>query len=143
MDFAAHESFYTNSKKGDLRGMHVQAPPYATSKIVTPLEGLICDVLLDLRKGSPTYQEYDYLNLDYRDNICLYVPSGVAHGFQCVSNTCSVLYFINGPYISSHDIGIRYDTFGWTWPIEIGNMSDRDQGFPRLYQFNSPFSYEA
>ena len=141
VDFTAYESFYTSSKKGDLRGMHVQAPPNETSKIVTPLEGVIYDVLLDLRKGSVTYQEYVDLELDHRENICLYVPIGVAHGFQCISNTCKVLYFVNGKYVSSHDVGIRYDSFKVDWPIEIGDMSDRDQLFPVLDQFNSPFSY--
>jgi dTDP-4-dehydrorhamnose 3,5-epimerase len=73
----------------------------------------------------------------------LYVPIGVAHGFQCISNTCSVLYFVNGPYVSSHDVGIRYDSFEMKWPIAIGDMSDRDQRFPVLNQFDSPFSYVA
>jgi dTDP-4-dehydrorhamnose 3,5-epimerase len=138
-DFKVYESFYTQSKKGDVRGMHLQSPPCATSKVVVALEGVMFDVILDLRTKSPTFGQHAVVELNADENTCLYVPAGVAHGFQSLTPKCSTLYYVDGPYSQKHDIGIRYDSFGVNWPLVIGDISPRDLALPLLARFNSPF----
>lgn len=141
--FSVREEFYSKSSRGVLRGMHFQRPPFEHQKLVTCLAGCVLDVLLDVRRGSPTYGEYRAIELSGDEPRSVFVPAGVAHGFLSLVDRSCVLYRTDREYSPHHDAGIRWDSFGFEWP-ELGAelvLSERDQGHPAMSDFKSPFSY--
>jgi dTDP-4-dehydrorhamnose 3,5-epimerase len=137
--FALHEEFYSVSVKHVIRGMHFQLPPFAQNKMVYCLHGRVLDVLLDLRRKSPTRGRH--LALELSDDPCsvLWIPPGVAHGFQALSHRTILVYKTDQPYSPEHDRGIRYDSFGYHWPCKAPVISERDLGFPPLDEFETVF----
>ena len=135
------EEYYTISKKGVLRGMHFQVPPYQYSKIVYCVYGKIFDVLLDLRVGSPTYKEHKIITLDSDKGNMIYMPEGIAHGFYTLSKKAIVMYKVSKVYSVKHDDGVRWDTAGIQWPDKNPITSNRDTLFLGLDEFVSPFRY--
>lgn len=133
------ESFYSVNNRGVIRGMHFQLPPHAHSKLVYCTSGKLIDVIVDLRKDSATYKKFTTIELSGDNFRAAYLPIGVAHGF-CVleDNTCMV-YLTSTMHQQSSDSGIRYDSFGYEWPISNGIHSDRDLKFLNLDEFESPF----
>ena len=83
---------FTYSKKNVIRGLHYQLPPYAQSKLISVLEGKVLDVVVDIRKGSPTYGDYFSLELSSENLLQLFVPRGFAHGFLTLSDDAEVQY---------------------------------------------------
>ncbi|MRS03025.1 dTDP-4-keto-6-deoxy-D-glucose epimerase, partial [bacterium] len=86
------EEYFSRSYKGVLRGMHFQIPPFEYVKIVSCLSGSVRDVLLDIRIGSPTYGDFEILELNGNEAISLYLPVGIAHGFISLSEVSVVSY---------------------------------------------------
>ena len=139
LKFEVKEIFYSISSKDVIRGMHFQLPPYAQAKIVHVVKGRIVDVILDLRKDSPTYGKYVSIELEEGDGKVLYIPKGLAHGFASLVDGSTVIYLFDSPYSSESESGIRYDSFGYEWKIDKPILSERDLSFPEFYGFKSPF----
>jgi dTDP-4-dehydrorhamnose 3,5-epimerase len=123
-----------NARKGTLRGMHYQAEPYAETKIVRCTSGAIYDVVIDLRQGSPTHRRWLAIELTAERHNMLYVPKGLAHGFQTLTDAAGVYYHISVPYEPGAGRGVRWDdpAFGIEWPIEGPILSERDAALPLL-----------
>ncbi len=139
--FDVKENFYSDNGYGVIRGMHFQIPPMDHDKIVYVLNGTIIDVVVDLRKDSPTFKKYISEYLSSNNNKSIYVPKGCAHGFQSLSDFTIVSYLQSSCYSKEHDSGIKYDSFGFLWPTAINEslISDRDKKFKKLEDFQSPF----
>jgi dTDP-4-dehydrorhamnose 3,5-epimerase len=146
--FAAHgiptqyaEQYYSVSKANVLRGLHFQVPPHDHHKLVTCIEGRVFDVVVDLRKDSPSYGQHQSFELDGGDGV--FVPSGCAHGFYVRSESATLLYNVTTVYAAAHDAGIRWDSAGVTWPAERPIVSDRDASLPGFAAFATPFRLAA
>ena len=123
-----------NHKKGTIRGMHFQWPPSCESKLVRCVQGHLYDVLLDLRPQSVTYLRHEAVILDSENRDAVYVPAGVAHGFQTLKDDTEVLYQMTDFYASKLSAGIRWDDpeFDIRWPLSEVVLSERDRGFPNF-----------
>jgi dTDP-4-dehydrorhamnose 3,5-epimerase len=123
-----------NARCGTLRGMHYQAEPHGESKLVRCVRGRIFDVALDLREGSPTRLRWHGVELSEENRLAYYIPAGLAHGFQTLSDDCEVLYQMGHRYVPEAARGVRFDdpAFGIEWPEAPGEriVSDRDRSYP-------------
>jgi dTDP-4-dehydrorhamnose 3,5-epimerase len=123
-----------NERRGTLRGMHYQAEPATECKLVRCTRGAIWDVILDLRPGSPTQSRWFGLDLAEANDRLLYVPAGLAHGFQTLVDETEVSYQISQIYVPEAARGVRWDDplFGIDWPDapEGRVISERDRAFP-------------
>jgi dTDP-4-dehydrorhamnose 3,5-epimerase/CDP-3, 6-dideoxy-D-glycero-D-glycero-4-hexulose-5-epimerase len=133
------ETFFTVSKKNVLRGMHFQLPPAAHIKLVSCLSGKILDVLLDVRKKSPTYGKFITLELSDENLLGVAVPIGIAHGFLVLSDSATVHYQTSHEHSPQNDSGIRWDSFGMSWPTLHPIISTKDAALKTLQEFQSPF----
>lgn len=139
LDTDFKESYYSISKKNVIRGMHFQLPPHDHSKLVFVPYGVITDVVLDIRKGSKTFGRYESFTLSQENGISLYISPGLAHGFKSeVDNSC-ITYLQTTTHSPEHDKGIKYDSFDMTWNTVSPIISERDQTFPSLAIFKTPF----
>ena len=129
-NFVQHSTSYS-SHKGTLRGLHLQRAPHAEVKIVRCLKGAIWDVIIDLRRDSPTYREWQAFELTADNGSQLYVPAGFAHGFQTLCDDTEAGYLISAYHVPSAACGIRYDdpAFAIAWPLPPGPMSTMDKGW--------------
>jgi dTDP-4-dehydrorhamnose 3,5-epimerase len=125
-----------NARQGTLRGMHYQADPHAESKLVRCVRGAIFDVAVDLREDSPTFCSWHAVELSAENRLALYIPPGMAHGFQTLSNDCLVLYEMGARYAPEAGRGVRWDdpAFGIEWPHAPGGriMSHKDRDYPNF-----------
>jgi dTDP-4-dehydrorhamnose 3,5-epimerase len=139
-EFAAHgvevdmvqASVSHNERAGTLRGMHYSRLPAVEGKLVRCERGRVHDVLLDLRRGSTSYLCHVAIELDARSGVAVYIPPGVAHGFQTLVDDSDVLYMMSDVYRPELAAGVRYDdpTFGLRWPLPVGTIAARDRGYP-------------
>jgi len=120
-----------NKKKGTLRGMHYQITPYQEAKLVCCTKGAIYDVIIDLRKDSPTLKQWIAVELTAENHRMLYVPEGFAHGFQTLKDDTVVFYQMSEFYHPECAQGVRWDdsTFGIEWPLPNPILSDKDRGY--------------
>jgi len=118
-------------QKGSIRGMHFQYPPKAEIKIIKCTKGSVFDVAIDLRAKSPTFLKWHGQILSEDNLEMLYVPEGLAHGFQTLEDNTELLYFHTEFYNPQYEGGIRFnDTkININWPLEITNISDRDLNY--------------
>jgi dTDP-4-dehydrorhamnose 3,5-epimerase len=126
---AVQTSISFNTARGTVRGMHFQWPPSREGKLVRCLRGSVFDVLLDLRPHSPTYLQHVSIALDEENRNAVFVPHGVAHGFQTLSNSTEVLYQMTDEYAPDLGVGFRWNdpSFGIDWPLRNGIViSERD-----------------
>ncbi|MEB2777653.1 dTDP-4-dehydrorhamnose 3,5-epimerase [Algoriphagus sp. D3-2-R+10] len=133
------EEYYSVSSKGVVRGLHFQIPPDDHAKCVSCLYGSIFDVVVDIRKSSPTFGQYYSLVLDSRSPALLYIPSGMAHGFVALEESSIFLNRTTTVYSQECDSGIRWDSCGIDWPEMEYIVSDKDQKMPSLKDYDSPF----
>lgn len=121
-----------NVKKGTLRGMHYQVPPYEEAKLVRCTQGSIYDVIIDLRSGSKSYLNHFGVRLDYTNHLMLYIPEGFGHGFLTLEDNTEVFYQMSEFYSPEYSRGCRWNdsTFNIQWPIEVEIISERDQNYP-------------
>jgi len=139
MEFDYEENYFTISKKNVLRGMHFQAPPKDHIKLVYVVSGAVLDVVLDIRKGSPTYGEYIEVELSAQNRKIIYMSTGFAHGYlSLIDNTC-VIYLQSTMYSLEHQGGIKADSFGMNWGVR--NLIIKDETLPMLKNFKTPFIY--
>ncbi len=131
--FAAREFFYSTSRCGVLRGMHLQTGSAAQAKIVFCIAGDILDVLVDLRHG-PGFGTSCARRLTADNRQAILVPAGVAHGFLTLSDAATVGYLTTTPHTPSQDTGVRWDSFGFAWP-PVDFVSERDETLPPASDF--------
>lgn len=136
-DFA--ESFYSLNNKGVIRGMHFQTPPDDHAKIVYCTQGKLMDVILDIRKNSPTYGKYINIELSADNFKGVYLPKGTAHGFCTLEDNTCMTYLTTTVHSPTNDGGIAYNSFGYEWPVKDAVHSERDLQFPTLLDYESPF----
>ncbi|MFC7333133.1 dTDP-4-dehydrorhamnose 3,5-epimerase family protein [Rhodocista pekingensis] len=135
-DFVQANWSVTRSR-GTIRGMHFQRAPHAESKLVRITRGRVHDVIVDLRADSPTRGRLHVMELGEGDDTMLYVPAGVAHGFQTLTDDVTVEYFMGGePYRPEYYDGFRPDdpAVAIRWPLPPVSVSDKDLSWPPLGQ---------
>ncbi|MFG1288829.1 dTDP-4-dehydrorhamnose 3,5-epimerase [Xanthobacter versatilis] len=127
---------------GTVRGLHMQAPPFAQAKLVRVLSGAIFDVAVDVRKGSPTYGRWAGARLTAEGGEQLFVPQGFAHGFCTLAPDTRVAYKVDAFYDRASECGIIWNdpalAIDWRFTGET-ILSEKDQILPRLKDFDSPF----
>lgn len=121
-----------NHKKGTVRGMHFQAAPYEEAKCVRCTRGALYDVLVDLRPASPTFARWTAVELTEDNRRAVYIPAGVAHGFQTLTDGAEVFYQISEAYHPESARGVRWNDpfFGIAWPLADVVISARDSAYP-------------
>lgn len=121
-------------QRGMLRGMHFQAAPKPEIKLIRCTAGAIFDVLVDVRPGSPTFGQWAGFELTAQNQRTLYVPGGLAHGFQCQTDNCEVFYQMSEFYHADLARGLRWNDpqVGVNWPIANPTLSERDLKLPPL-----------
>ena len=122
-----------NERAGTLRGMHFQREPHAETKLVRCTRGALYDVIVDLRPGSPAFRRWTAVELSADNRCALYIPKGLAHGFQTLVDETEVAYAISEPYDPESADGVRWDdpAFGIDWPAaEERVMSEKDRSWP-------------
>jgi dTDP-4-dehydrorhamnose 3,5-epimerase len=133
-------------RKGTVRGLHFQAPPFAQAKLVRVSRGSIFDIAVDLRRGSPTYGRHVSLVLNAEDGGQMFVPEGFAHGFCTIEPDTEVLYKVDNYYSKQHEGGIRWNdpALAIRWPVSTAEVlvSDRDGALPLLKDSSSAFVFE-
>jgi dTDP-4-dehydrorhamnose 3,5-epimerase len=123
-----------NVNKGTLRGMHYQAPPHAEDKLVRCTAGAIFDVIVDIRRGSPSYGRWFGAELTAANRRALLAPKGFAHGFLTLADGSEVLYMIAARYAPRFARGFVWDDpgVGVAWPMKPVVISARDAAYPSL-----------
>lgn len=121
-------------EKGTLRGLHYQNEPHSETKLVTCLQGIIWDVLVDLRPQSKTYMRWTGVELSAENGVQLYIPEGCAHGFQTLTDNVLMRYMISSPYVPESADGLRYDdpALSIPWPDRPTVISQKDRHWPLL-----------
>lgn len=123
-----------NRHRGTLRGLHYQVKPHEEAKLVRCTQGAIWDVIVDLRENSPTRYRWFAIELTAENRQSLYVPRGLAHGFQTLSDNSEVFYQMSEFYHPESARGVRWDdpVIGITWPVDHPVLSPRDKSYPLL-----------
>jgi dTDP-4-dehydrorhamnose 3,5-epimerase len=128
----AQESLSHNRQRGTLRGLHVQQAPHEETKIVRCPHGRVFDVIVDVRTTSTTYKKWFGVELSAENRRAIYIPPGVAHGFQTLSDDTDVAYLISEFHTPAAARGARYDdpAFDVAWPLAVSVISERDLNWP-------------
>jgi len=123
-----------NQQKGTLRGVHFQTHPYEETKLVRCTQGAIYDVIVDLRSSSETFRQWVAVELTAGNRKMLYVPEGVAHGFQTIEDNTEVFYQMSEFYHPESASGIRWNdpAFNIRWPEDEREISEKDRQFPNF-----------
>jgi len=121
-----------NPRRGTVRGMHFQRPPHAEAKLVRCTAGSLWDVALDLRPESPTFCRHFALELSAENRKMLYLPEGLAHGYQTLADDTEVFYQVSAAYAPDHGAGVRWDdpAFDIAWPLPVAMIAERDRTYP-------------
>ncbi|MDP2246804.1 MAG: dTDP-4-dehydrorhamnose 3,5-epimerase [Nitrosomonadales bacterium] len=121
-------------KKGVVRGLHYQNPPFAEMKLVSCLKGEVFDVAVDLRIGSPTFLQWHAEILSAGNSSSLLIPEGFAHGFQTLTDNCELIYLHTAPYAKEAEGALNANDkqLSIKWPLQIAEMSDRDRAHPMI-----------
>ena len=121
-----------NREKGTLRGFHYQCQPHAEIKLIRCVRGAIYDVIIDLRRDSPTHGGWFAIELSEENRKQLYVPEDFAHGFLTLADETEVFYQMSAFYEPQASRGIRFNdpAFNVVWPYPIHMISDKDAGWP-------------
>mgnify|MGYP003417870103 CR=1 FL=1 len=134
----------SKSKKGVLRGLHYQAPPFEQGKLVTVLSGAVLDVAVDIRHGSPTFGKSVTVELTAENKKQFWIPAGFAHGFVTLEDDTVFAYKCTNVYSPENDRGVKYDdpAIGIEWP-DVGELtiSEKDQNQPMLQEIAQEFVY--
>lgn len=129
------------SQKGALRGLHFQAPPFAQGKLVRVIKGAVYDVIVDVRKDSPTYGKHYGIELTEENFTMFWVPPGFAHGFVTLKDNTIFTYKCTNVYNKASEGGLLWSdpALGIDWNIENPIVSDKDKVLPNFENLVSPF----
>jgi dTDP-4-dehydrorhamnose 3,5-epimerase len=139
----AQSNLSYNRHRGTLRGLHYRVAPHAEAKTIRCIRGAIFDVIVDLRPSSPSYLQWFGVVLSAENGAALYVPEGLAHGFQTLEDHTEVFYLTNKVYAPAAERGVRWDdpAFGIAWPdADIRIMSERDRNWPLYPPVDRPMA---
>ncbi|MDD3716680.1 MAG: dTDP-4-dehydrorhamnose 3,5-epimerase family protein [Candidatus Marinimicrobia bacterium] len=139
IDTELREVYYSVSARNVIRGMHFQEPPAHHGKLVTVACGSVRDVILDLRKNSPTYGKTADILLSGKKAEAFYIPPGFAHGFLSLEDNTLMQYLVSSEHCPEHDKGIRWDSIPFDWGVAKPLLSERDLHLPPFREFESPF----
>jgi dTDP-4-dehydrorhamnose 3,5-epimerase len=117
-----------SKEKGTVRGLHFQFPPHSEAKLVRAINGEVYDVILDLRKNSPTFGEWESFRLSSDNNKMIFIPRGFAHGVCSLSDNCTLLYKVDNYYAPESEGTVRWDDpdLGIDWPVDKCIVSEKD-----------------
>jgi dTDP-4-dehydrorhamnose 3,5-epimerase len=136
----------SSSCHGVIRGLHYQLPPYAQTKLVRALCGIILDVVVDIRKGSPTFGQSYAIELSAENKKQIFVPGGFAHGFSVLSEKAEILYKCDAFYNKESEGGILYNdpklAIDWKVPADKVIVSDKDKVLPSLADCKNTFEFK-
>lgn len=137
------EQFYSVSRRGVVRGMHFQLPPYDHAKLIHCMQGTILDVIVDLRMGSPAFGLSLAVELTEDEPAAFHIPRGCAHGFCALSESATTHYAVTSEYRAESDVGVHWQSLGIIWPVSEREaiVSPRDAMLPPLPDFHSPFRF--
>lgn len=123
-----------NRKRGTLRGMHFQKAPHAQAKLIRTTRGALVDVIVDLREDSPTYRQWDAVELTADNHRMLYMPEGIAHGYLTLEDNTEAYYHVSAPWVPAAESGVRWDdpAFAIQWPFDPAIISDKDRAWPLM-----------
>jgi dTDP-4-dehydrorhamnose 3,5-epimerase len=129
------------SSKGVLRGLHFQKPPMAQAKLVRVVHGAVLDVVVDLRKNSPTYGQSESILLDAKEKKIFFIPVGFAHGFQTLEDNTLFQYKCSNYYSKEHEMGLMWndESIQVSWIEDNFIISEKDQNQLTFREFESPF----
>jgi dTDP-4-dehydrorhamnose 3,5-epimerase len=121
-----------SQRRGTLRGLHFQPEPHSETKLVRCIRGSFCDVIVDLRRSSPTFGQNFQVELSAENRRMLYVPKGFGHSFITLEDDTEALYFVDAYYAPNVERGVRWDdpALAIDWPLRPTVISDRDQSYP-------------
>ena len=130
--------------RGTIRGLHFQKPPHAETKLVRAVAGAVLDVFVDLRVDSPTFGEWEAVELSAEAFNYAYIPKGFAHGFCTLTEHAIVHYHVDACYAPAAEGGIRWDddTLNIDWGVTAPIVSAKDAAWPLLTDFKSPFTLQ-
>lgn len=125
-------NYSKNNDIGTIRGLHFQLPPKSEKKFITCIQGRVFDVIVDVRRGSPTFLKWEGREISSDNNKLIVIPKGCAHGFQVMEENSELLYFHTEYYDPAYEgaISARDPRIAINWPLPIGKMSDRDRNHP-------------
>jgi dTDP-4-dehydrorhamnose 3,5-epimerase len=143
-DFVQDNLSYS-ARAGTVRGLHFQAPPHAQSKLVAVVTGAVLDVVVDVRRGSPTYGRHVSARLDAETGWQIFVPVGFLHGFVTLQDDTRVTYKVDAPYAPAAEGAVIWNDpdLAIAWGVEPARaiLSDKDAAAPRFADLASPFSF--
>ena len=123
-----------NKTRGTLRGMHYQIKPHEEVKMIRCTRGAVYDVIIDLRKGSPTHKQWISMELTEDNYKMLYIPEGFAHGYITLKDKSDVFYLVTQFYAPGFESGVRYNdpVFGIQWPkdVPVTLVTEKDRTWP-------------
>ena len=126
----------SKSSKGVLRGLHYQIPPYTQAKLVRVIEGSVLDIVVDIRKSSPTFGQHVAIELTAENKHQIFIPQGFAHGFIVLSDSATFSYKVDNYYSPEHERGIAFDdknlAINWRIPLKDIELSNKDKAQPSL-----------
>jgi dTDP-4-dehydrorhamnose 3,5-epimerase len=137
-----HENQSLSIRKNTLRGLHFQRPPHAETKLVRVITGSVVDVFVDLRNSSPTYGQWDSVELSAMNHKAVYIPKGFAHGFCTLTSDTVIAYKVDIPYAPAFEGGLRWNdsTLRIQWPADNPHVSPKDGKLELFSTFKSPFA---
>lgn len=130
-------NFSHTMQRGAVRGLHFQSEPAAETKLITCLSGAVFDVLVDISPFSSTFGQWRAYELSETNALALYVPTGIAHGFQCLTDDCRMAYMMSCDYHAEAARGVHYNDpdISIPWPLPVSCVSNKDDALPRLQVF--------
>lgn len=134
-----------SANKGVLRGLHFQLPPKTQAKLLRVVKGKIFDVIVDLRKDSPTFGKWESFELSAENFEMVFVPRGFAHGFVTLEDNTEIIYKVDNFYAPEFDSGIIWNDpdLKISWPVENPILSEKDGKLQSLKDFQNPFLFSG
>jgi dTDP-4-dehydrorhamnose 3,5-epimerase len=128
-------------QKDIVRGLHFQKPPYAETKLIRVVKGAILDAFVDLRRSSPTFGQWEMVEISEENHKAVYVPKGFAHGYCTLTDLSVVVYKVDAPYANGAEGGLRWNdsSLAIPWPVHHPVLSLKDSRWPELRDFVTPF----
>ena len=122
--------------RGTVRGLHFQRAPHAEAKLIRCLRGRVFDVAVDLRPDSPSFGRWHAVELSADNGVQVFIPEGVAHGFQALEDDAHLLYQHTAPHEPASEAGLRHDdpTLAVAWPLPVTLLSPRDRALPSWFE---------
>lgn len=139
------DNYSLSYRRGVVRGLHFQTPPFAQAKLVRAGRGSFLDVVVDIRHGSPTFGRHITVQLDADAGTQIYIPDGFAHGFCTLEPNTEIIYKVSAPYAPEHDGGLAWDdpALAIDWPVRHSEaiLSAKDRLLPRLQDLPVHFTH--